>query len=365
MHDVLIIGGGVIGLTIAYESAKRGLKVLVLEQGPFGREASWAGAGIIPPGGTASGSLDQLAAASSRMWPDLSAELRELTGIDNGYRRCGGVCFAAMPGEDVSADIAAWRAAGAAVEPLSPAAVHEYEPHIANEWAAAAYRLPGTAQVRNPRHLKALVAACQARGVELRAGHPVTGIDRAGGKVAGVRTPTGRCTAGQFVVAGGAWSRQTLATCDCEVDIEPVRGQIVLLSMLPLPFRHVLECGPRYLVPRTDGRILVGSTEEWVGFDKSNTAEALRELLDFAIGVVPALREATYEQAWSGLRPYARRGRPYIGRVPDCENLLVAAGHFRGGLTLSPITGRLVAQTLAGELPELPLDAYTVAGGPA
>jgi glycine oxidase len=365
MHEVLIIGGGVIGLTIAYESAGRGLKVVVLEQGQFGREASWAGAGIIPPGGTASGALDQFAAAASQMWPDLSAELRELTGIDNGYRRCGGICFAATPGGDVPADIAAWRAAGAAIEPLSPAAVHGYEPRIANEWAAAAYRLPEMAQVRNPRHLKALIAACQARGVELQAGQPVTEIECAGGKVTSVRTPTGRFTARQYVVAGGAWSRQVLATCGHEIDIEPVRGQIVLLSMLPLPFRHVLECGLRYLVPRPDGRILVGSTEEWVGFDKSNTAEALRELLDFAIGVVPVLREASYEQAWSGLRPYARRGQPYIGRVPDCENLLVAAGHFRGGLTLSPITGRLVAQTLVGERPELPLDAYTVAGGPA
>jgi glycine oxidase len=364
MHDVLIIGGGVIGLTIAYESAQRGLKVLILEQGQFGREASWAGAGIIPPGGgTASGALNQLSAAASRMWPDLSAELRELTGIDNGYRRCGGIYFAATPRGDVSADITAWRGAGAAVEPLSPAAVHEYERRIADDWAAAAYRLPGTAQVRNPRHLKALVAACQERGVELRAGQPVTGIEQSGGRVTAVRTPADRFTAGQYVVAGGAWSRQILATCGHEVDIEPVRGQIVLLSMLPLPLQHVLECGPRYLVPRPDGRILVGSTEEWVGFDKANTAEALCELLDFAIGLVPALREASYEQAWSGLRPYARRGRPYIGRMHDCENLLVAAGHFRGGLTLSPITGRLLAQLLTGVQPDLPLDAFQFTSG--
>ena len=362
MHDVLIIGGGVIGLTIAFESAKRGLTVLVLEQGQFGREASWAGAGIITPGGVGSASdpLDQLCAATCRMWPDLSSELRELTGIDNGFRRSGGILFAAMPGGDVSADITAWRDRGVELEPLSAPGVLQYEPHVSPEWAAAAFRLPGTAQVRNPRHLKALVAACHARGVELRAGQPVADIERTGGKVTGVRTPTGRVAAGEFVVAGGAWSRQILATCGCDLEIEPVRGQIVLLSMLPLPFRHVLECGPRYLVPRPDGRILVGSTEEWVGFDKSNTAEALSELLQFAVGLVPALGAATYEQAWSGLRPFARRGRPYISRVPGCDNLFVAAGHFRGGLTLSPITGRLVAQLLADEAAELPLDGFAL-----
>lgn len=359
MHDVLIIGGGVIGLTSAYESARRGLKVLVLEQGQFGREASWAGAGIIPPGGgAAADSLDQLAAATSQMWPDLSAELRESTGIDNGYRRCGGISFAATPGGDVAADIAAWRACGVEVEPLDAQAVHSREPEIAPAWAVAAYRLPGMAQVRNPRHLKALVAACHTRGVDLRAGLPVADIERTGSKVTGVRTPTERFTARQYVVAGGAWSRQILATCGHDLDIEPVRGQIVLLSMLPLPFRHILECGARYVVPRPDGRILVGSTEEWVGFDKSNTAEALCELLQFAVGLVPALGAAKYEQAWSGLRPFARRGRPFIGRVPGCDNLFVAAGHFRGGLTLSPITARLMAQLLADEPPDLPLDLF-------
>jgi glycine oxidase len=359
MHDVLIIGGGVIGLTIAFESAKRGLKILVLEQGQFGREASWAGAGIIPPGGgTVADSLDQLSAATSRMWPDLSAELRESTGIDNGYRRCGGISFAATPGGDVAADIAAWRACGVEVEPLDAQAVYSREPEIAPEWAVAAYRLPGMAQVRNPRHLKALIAACHERGVGLRAGQPVTDIERTGSKVTGVRTPTERFTARQYVVAGGAWSRQILAAAGHELDVEPVRGQIVLLSMLPLPFRHILECGPRYVVPRPDGRILVGSTEEWVGFDKGNTAEAVRELLEFAVGLVPALGAAQYEQAWSGLRPYARRGRPYIGRVPGCDNLFVAAGHFRGGLTLSPITARLMAQLLADETPGLPLDLF-------
>jgi glycine oxidase len=214
------------------------------------------------------------------------------------------------------------------------------------------------AQVRNPRHLKALVAACHTRGVDLRAGLPVADIERTGSKVTGVRTPTERFTARQYVVAGGAWSRQILATCGHDLDIEPVRGQIVLLSMLPLPFRHILECGARYMVPRPDGRILVGSTEEWVGFDKSNTAEALCELLQFAVGLVPALGAAKYEQAWSGLRPFARRGRPFIGRVPGCDNLFVAAGHFRGGLTLSPITARLMAQLLADEPPDLPLDLF-------
>jgi glycine oxidase len=382
MHDVAVVGGGVIGLSIGYELAKRGARVLLLEQGQLGREASWAGAGILPPGCPAGDDpLAPLCAATHRLWPALSEELCERTGIDNGYRRCGGLAFAAT---DVHAEVAAWRAADIEAELLDANSLARYEPEVAPRWATGAYRLPGMAQVRNPRHLKALVAACTAQGVELREGQPLLGIDRSGSRAVAVRTPSGQTPVGRVVVASGAWSAHVLGTLEsppgrrglagaeaggdgtrsvpaplsARVEIEPVRGQIVLVSAQPLPFRHVLECGRRYLVPREDGRVLIGSTEEWVGFQKANTAEAVAGLLTFACGLVPALRAARFEQAWSGLRPHAPRGRPYLGRVPDFDNVYVAAGHFRGGLNLSPITGRLMAQVVSDERPEPSLDAF-------
>ncbi|HUG90558.1 MAG TPA: FAD-dependent oxidoreductase, partial [Planctomycetaceae bacterium] len=203
-----------------------------------------------------------------------------------------------------------------------------------------------------------LIAGCAARGVRLVSGQPVIGFDRRGSRITATRTPAGTFAAGKFCVAGGAWSRQLLSAAGCEIAVEPVRGQIVLLSCQPLPFRHILNCGPRYLVPRPDGRILVGSTEEHVGFEKRNTAGAIAELLDFAVDLVPALAEARFEQAWSGLRPGSADGLPYLGRVPDTDNLYVAAGHFRSGLQMSPGTALVMRQLMFDQKPVFSLDAF-------
>lgn len=362
MHDVIVVGGGVIGLSVALDAARRGMSVRVLEQGQFGNEASWAGAGLLPAGPTrdTGDPLDRLAAATFRLWPGFSAELQEQTGIDNGFRRCGELAFAADESAETLAETDHWRRAGIEYETLTPEALHQIEPAIAWTGGASPCRIAAAAQVRNPRHLKALLAACHRAGVNLQPGQGVVAIDSDSDRTSAVRTAGERHVAGQFVIAGGAWSTQILSLCGQSLDVEPVRGQIVLLRTPSPPFRHALECGPRYLVPRPDGRILIGSTEEWVGFHKANTAEAMRELLRFATGLVPGLADAQFERAWSGLRPHARRGRPYLGRVPTSDNLFLAAGHFRWGLNLSPITGRLIGQLLAGEATDVPLDDFAV-----
>jgi len=360
MQDVVVIGGGVIGLSTAYELAGRGLRVTLLDAQQPGREASWAGAGILPPArpGDPRHPLAPLTRAACEVWPPLSAELRETTGVDNGYRRCGGIGAAAdEAGEDaLPAEIEEWRAAKVRVERLSAAELAEHEPAVRTQ--AGAYRLPDLCQVRNPRHLKALEIGCARRGVMIRPGQPVVEFDRRGEQITAVHTPTDRFAARQFLVAAGPWSQQLLAGTGSRLEIEPVRGQIVLLSQPRPVLRHVIECGPRYLVPRPDGRVLVGSTEEWVGFDNRNTTRAMGSLLALAQALVPVLAEARFERAWAGLRPHARRGLPYMGRHPDAENLFIAAGHFRAGLNLSPITARVMTQLMQGETPDLPLDAF-------
>ena len=336
----------------------------VLEQGSSGRGV-WAGAGILPQGPRDTGDpLDQLAAATFRLWPAFSAALQEQTGIDNGFRRCGELLFATDLAADAVAEAAHLQRAGIEFEPLTPDALRQIEPEVRWSGRAAPCRIAAVAQIRNPRHLKALLAACHRAGVDLRPGERVVDFERQQDRTVAARTVTDRHAAGQFVIAGGAWSSQILAQCGCNLDVEPVRGQIILLQTPSPPIRHMLECGSRYLVPRPDGRILVGSTEERVGFHKANTAAAMHELLQFATGLVPQLAEARFERAWSGLRPHARRGRPYVGRVPQLDNLIVAAGHFRWGLYLSPITARLIGQLLAGETPELPLDEFAVESAP-
>lgn len=361
MPDVIVIGGGVIGLTAAYELAGRGLHVTVLDQQQPGTEASWAGAGILPPShpGPASNPLAQLASSSHALWPQLTEQLRAQTGIDNGFRRCGGICFAPdADHEALQGEIVDWRAAGVAAEPLTGEQLLSHEPHLGSD-IGPAYRLGDTWQVRNPRHLKALVVACTQRGVRIEQGERVIGIETVQERVKAVQTILKRHEADHFLLTAGAWSRQLLEKMGCRRIVEPVRGQILMLSNPAPLFSHVIECGPRYLVPRSEGLVLVGSTEEWVGYEKRNTPREMDDLLRFAIRMVPRLADATFERAWSGLRPHSIDGRPIIGRLAGLENLVVATGHFRAGLHLSPITARLVTQVLMQESTELNLAEFS------
>jgi glycine oxidase len=360
MHDVLIIGGGVMGLTTAWELARSGVKVTVLDQSQPGREASWAGAGILPPGhrGNPDDPLAPLLRRSTELWPEISEELNSATGIDNGYRRCGEIQILDDPSR-LEADMQAWRVNGVRTEPLTREAFRDLEPGATSD-VPAAYIVPDAAQVRNPRHIQALVKACGDLGVTILADHRVDALTRDSGRVESVETNHGPFRADRYLVAGGAWTGTIIASTGRDLEIEPVRGQMLLYRVSNPLTRHILEIGPRYVVPRDDGRILVGSTEEWVGFEKGNTPEGLAGLKAFAKRMVPLLADAPLENSWSGLRPHTRRGTPFIGRLPDCDNLFIAAGHFRAGLHLSPITARLTAQLIRGEKPELAVDAFEV-----
>jgi glycine oxidase len=360
MHDVIIIGGGVIGLTLACDLAGEGVAVAVLDQGPLGQESSWAGAGILPPGNPEGAETPEarLRAASHVLWPTLSDVLRDETGIDNGFRRCGGLEVRLGGESDALGDeIAMWRREGVTVEPLTTPSIRQCDAAL-NPAVTSAYRLPEMGQVRNPRHLKALIALALKRGATLVPGTPVYGFDRHGQKIVAVETSAGRCAGGRFVVASGAWSGRLLDEAGCSAVVRPVRGQIVLLNAQPSPIRHVINVGPRYLVPRGDGRVLVGATEEAAGFDKRTTADGVGGLVEFALDLVPALARAAFERAWAGLRPGSGDGLPYLGRCPLAENLFVAAGHFRAGLQLSPITGRVMTQLLLGRPTTVPLAPY-------
>lgn len=354
--DVLILGGGVIGLTTAYYLARAGMRVRLLDQGDFGQEASWAGAGILPPGNPISARtpFDQLRARSVSLFPRLSEELKSLTGIDNGYLRSGGLEFV---GSDAGHTVEEWRGEGIEVEHLTDKEVLEREPLLAADLGMAVL-LPGMAQVRNPWHLRALIQACQALGVELHPGQAAQGFLRDGERLRAVRTMAGDIAADIFLIAAGAWSDQLLGTVGCRLGIHPVRGQIVLLHPEQPLLRHILLWGARYLVPRGDGRVLIGSTEENVGFDKHNTAAGVQGLLELATALVPALAQAPLEKSWAGLRPASKDGLPYIGRVPGCGNLFAAAGHFRAGIQLSPGTALILKELILNETPSIAGDAF-------
>lgn len=352
--EVVVVGGGVIGLSLAYELAGGGWRVQLLERGQLGREASWAGAGILPPAGriASNDSYHELARLSDELYPIWSAQLREQTGIDNGFRRCGGVYLAR---NDADADelrrlAAQWRERGVVAEPLDAQALAAREPSLSpGEPVLAAHWLPEEAQVRNPRHLKALAAGCAQRGVEICTGTSVEDFVVRDGRVREIVTSSGTIATANLCVTSGPWTKTLLARMRIELGIRPVRGQMALLSSPRPLIRAVINEGRRYLVPRPDGRVLVGSTEEDAGFDKRTTAEAVAGLLNFAVSLVPALADFSIEQCWAGLRPGTRDDLPYLGKLPGLENAYVAAGHFRGGLHLSPATAVVMARLMRGE----------------
>jgi glycine oxidase len=355
--DVLIVGGGIIGLTAAHALVTQGgVRVTVTDRSDLGREASWAGAGIIPPGDPARAAhpLDRLRAITAVRLPTFSADLLARTGIDNGYTLCGGVEFLE---EDEAEVVAAWQAEGIDFERLTPAEVRRRHPAVAAPDGPPAYHLPGMAQVRNPRHLRGLVAACGDLGVQLLPHTPVTGFTVVGDRITAAETPAGPLAAGVVLVAAGAWSDNLLARLGARLAVRPVRGQIVLFGGEPL-FWPVLLQGKRYLVPRPDGRVLAGSTEEEAGFVKETTPEGVAGLTAFARRLVPGLADAPVERTWAGLRPGSPDGVPSIGRLPGWRNVFVAAGHFRAGVQLSVGTAELLADLILGRAPSADPEAF-------
>lgn len=360
-RDVVIVGGGVIGLSAAYRLAQEGASVTLLDRGPVGREASWAGAGLIPANTErlrTSPSVE-LRTWSAVLYPEWSARLREETGIDNGFRRTGGVDVAATEAEDQELRSMAgrWRAEAISYERLAPADFSRVEPAL-NPDLRSAYFLSDRSQIRNPRHLRALEVASVNLGAKLHPSEPAVGFVSQNGRVSAVRTACREIACGAVVVAAGAWTAELLRPLGASVLTPPVKGQIVLLRSNRLLLRRIIEHGDRYLVPRDDGRILVGATEEDAGFDKRTTAWGVSDLIKEAIRLCPALAEAEVEASWAGLRPGSIDTRPYIGPLPGFENLVLAAGHKRTGLQQAPATAELVCDLVLGRPPSIDLAPF-------
>lgn len=371
MYDCLIIGGGVVGLSIAWQAASAGLRVMVVERGALGREASWAGAGILPPANRvlAAHPLDQLRGLSAELHAAWAEQLRELTGIDTGYRKCGGLYVAGSLGESAALRgmMSAAEEEGVRAERLTADEAVHLEPQLAEALASgrirAAYFLPDEAQLRNPWHLVALAEACRRAGVNLLTDTEVLAIEREGQQLTSVHTATDRLIAGQVCVCAGAWTQRLLGPLQVVTGILPIRGQMLQFYCPRPPLDRIINEGNRYIVPRPDGYVLVGSTEEEAGFVKQTTEAGLCELKEFGQALVPALRTATLQRTWAGLRPGTLDGFPYLGRLPGTQNGFVASGHFRSGLYLSPATARVMTQLLLGQAPEIDISPFSVLRG--
>lgn len=355
--DIVIVGGGVIGLSMAWELSSAGLNVTVLDQQEMGQEASWAGAGMIPPGDIEDPETHPLAVLSEQRWAVLSAALRNESGIDNEYQRCGGLLISGHRPVEELAD--RWRSLHVTTELVDAARLQEIEPALTSDHVPALW-LPEMAQVRNPRHIKALRSACLSRGVQLLSGEEVVSWNRSGERLLAAVTRSSEHHAAEFLITAGAWTSRLLEPLEQQLAIEPVLGQIALLQAQPGQVRRIIEAGKRYIVPRRDGRVLVGATEERTGFQKRNTEAAIADLIAFARATCPVLNEAAPIKTWSGLRPWCERGRPVLGNVPGFSNLFLAAGHYRAGLSNSPGTALVMRQLILGEPPNIDLSAFAL-----
>ena len=366
--DVVIIGGGVIGLSIGYTLGIAGVRATILDRQEVGRAASWAGAGMIPPYTerlTANSTLE-LRSWSALLYPEWSAALQAATGIDNGFQRTGGVDVAATSHEDdeLRSMAGRWRNEQVVYERLAPDDFGRVEPALSPELLSA-YWLPDRAQIRNPRHIKALRVALEQMGSRVISHAEVTKFQTDGKRVISVSTSQGTISCGMVVIAAGAWSSGLVAGLDFELPTPPIKGQIVLLRSDRKLLRRIVEHGRMYLVPREDGRILIGATEESVGFDDQTTDQGEVELLTEAYRLCPSLREAEVEQSWAGLRPGSIDSRPYLGFAPEWANLVVATGHKRAGIQLAPASAEVVTDLILGRPPRIDLHPFRIGREPS
>jgi glycine oxidase len=349
--DVVIVGGGVIGCAIARRAARDGRSVVVVERGTPGMEASWAAAGMLSPLAEADGPgpFLELLMEARRIYPAYAAALREETGTDVGYADAG-TLFVALREEDEAELRGRWAwqsAAGLPVERMTAEEARNAEPAL-SPGVRMALRFPGDHQVDSRALGAALWSAAARAGAEFRLGAHAVRLLREGDRALGVACADGeRIHAGAVVLAGGAWAGR-MEGLPRPLPVEPVHGQLLALQTVPPLFRHVVDSPRCYLVPRAGGRVIAGATVERTGDRKAVTPWGLRLLIDGATEIAPALEHAPLAEAWSGLRPGTPDDLPILGPDPDVPNLVYAAGHFRNGILLAPLTGERVGALLSG-----------------
>ena len=351
--EALIIGGGVIGLSIARSLHKTGVRhITVVDRSNCGTESSWAAGGMLGPQAEADefGKFYKFCSDSRDLYPAFAAELLDETGIDIELDQTGTLYLALDDDDALALDhrLTIQRSAGLNVEYLSPADTRKAEPFISPDVRGSLY-FKDDWQVDNRKLLSALLRYAELNGITVTENCTVENLIVENGEVVGVSTANGVIGANETVLAGGAWSSMIAAP---EVDpgfiMTPIRGQMICYRTAKQLFGHVIYSRRGYLVPRHDGRILAGSTSEKVGFTKGTTDEGIAMLRAMAEEIAPSLSGLERFDRWSGLRPMANDAFPVIERVKKFAGLTAATGHYRNGILLAPITADIVAKIISG-----------------
>jgi glycine oxidase len=356
--DAIIIGAGIIGLSLAIELNKQGLRVLVVEKGEPGSEASWAAGGMLVdfPDETPA-LLRELATASARMYPEFVHELEDESGLKIDLRSIGTLLLTHV-GTGLRPVLARHSPATTQTYAL-PRPLAELEPAFSHGPEPRFTALFVNERCVDPRDLTtASIVAARHRGIDFSSRDHALSVEVTNGKASGVRTNKTQFASGIVVNCAGAWAGQIGPH---SFPTRPVKGQMLCVIMPEREMvRHVVRAPDVYLIPRSDGRMLIGATAEEAGFDKQTVPETILKLRQAAIDLVPKLAEARILEAWAGLRPGTPDGLPILGATPT-PGYFVATGHFRDGILLAPVTARAMAQVIAGERPELDLSAFAAA----
>lgn len=358
LAEVVVIGGGVIGCCIAYYLANGGAKVTLLERGQLASGASGVAAGMLAPQVEApfADEFFEVALKGRAEHEPLAHALKDDVGLDVEYRRTGILRVARTEAERTDLQrMLRWQTArGLAAEWIDATQLGECEPllkGVAARLLAGGLWLADEGQVRGPRLVQALATAAIERGAQVHEATSVVGLCISGGRVSGVRTTSGSLGADVVVLAAGVWSPRLAEDIGVTLPVAPVKGQILSLRALGKAPRQVLWAGECYLVPRPDGEIVLGATEEEGNYDSRPTLAGMNRLSEAALEVVPAVGGFSVDGFWSGLRPAAPDRFPIVGWAPATDGLFVATGHYRNGILLGPLTGRRVAAHLLDRAP--------------
>ncbi|MEX0801209.1 MAG: glycine oxidase ThiO [Dehalococcoidia bacterium] len=346
MAGIAIVGGGVVGCATAYYLSKEGANVTLLERGELAGEATGAAAGILTPAETMPGGVFRdLCAAGAALYPSLVEALRDEIGIDVQHTRSGVLLPAENEGRaHALRSIATGASSPTGLEWVEGETLHRLEPALTRDVLGAAYS-SDVCHVNPGLVAQGLAQAAASRGAAIRPATAVSRFETRGDRVTGVRTSGGNTIAADVVVlAAGPWTGRLAARLGASVPTRPMRGQ--MLAYRSGAVRHVIWGESGYLVVKAGGFVFAGATVEDVGFRPRTTARGLAGLRRMASALAPALRHAEVASAWAGLRPGSPDGRPIMGPLPGWRNVYVATGHFRNGILLGPITGKLIAQLI-------------------
>ena len=345
--DITLIGGGIMGLLTAREFYNTGATVTVIDKGFLGKESSWAGGGILLPlyPWRQKRAITQLVKQGLSLYPGLASQLSEETGIDPEWNPCG-LLITQNPDITAAMDwcnhnkIVFEDAGNEMLNSLDTIPVHPL-------W------LPHIAQIRNPRLIKSLKQDLLQKGVRLIENCQLNAVNLENNKVNSIDTSLGNLSINQLIISAGAWTSELMAQFfptirDNRPQISPVKGQMLLYAAKPDTLQTIVLDGEHYLIPRLDGHILAGSTVETDTFDKTTTPQAKDQISDFALKLLPALKDYPLVKHWAGIRPGTQNGVPYIDKHPEISKLSINAGHFRNGLAMAPASAQLMADLILG-----------------